>query len=98
MSSACDQNEQTICSNCTDGTDQNDHTYTRYYTETTSDTNKNSDKSQVTYQQSQSTKKEDKSESIPYKEIINSDLKEEYRSLTKKARRILSLVNAIFIL
>lgn len=71
MSSACDQNEQTSCSNCADGTDQNDHTYTRYYTETTSDTNKNSDKSQVTYQQSQSTKKEDKSESIPYKEIID---------------------------
>ena len=71
MSSACDQNEQTMCSNCADGTDQNDHTYTRYYTETTSDTNKNSDKSQVTYQQSQSTKKEDESESIPYKEIID---------------------------
>ena len=71
MSSACDQNEQTICSNRVDGTDQNEHTYTRDYTETTSDTNKNSDKSQVTYQQSQSTKKEDKSESIPYKEIID---------------------------
>lgn len=62
MSSACDQNEQTSCSNFADGTDQNDHTYTRDYTETTSDTNKNNDKSQVTYQQSQSTKKEDKSE------------------------------------
>lgn len=92
MSSACDQNEQTSCSNCTDGTDQNEHTYTRYYTETTSDTNKNSDKSQVTYQQSQSTKKEDKSESIPYKEIIdylNQKTGAHYKQSSKANRRLI---------
>ncbi len=47
-----------------DETDQNEHTYTRDYTEITSDTNKNNDKSQVTYQQSQSPKKEDKSSTL----------------------------------
>ena len=71
MSSACDQNEQTSCSNRADGADQNDHTYTRYYTDTTSETNNNRDKSQVTYQQPQPSKKKEKSESIPYKEIID---------------------------
>lgn len=71
MIRASDQNDTTSGSKRYDGMYQNDPTYTRDYTETTSDTNKNSDKSQVTYQQSQSTKKEDKSESIPYKEIID---------------------------
>ena len=92
MSSACDQNEQTICSNRADGTDQNEHTYTRDYTETTSDTNKNSDKSQVTYQQSQSTKKEDKSESIPYKEIIdylNQKTGAHYKPSSKANQRLI---------
>ena len=92
MSSACDQNEQTICSNRADGTDQNDHTYTRDYTETTSDTNKNSDKSQVTYQQSQSTKKEDKSEPIPYKEIIdylNQKTGAHYKASSKANQRLI---------
>lgn len=37
MISACDQNDQTIRSNRSDGSDQNDHTYTRDYTETTSE-------------------------------------------------------------
>ena len=92
MSSACDQNEQTICSNIADGTDQNEHTYTRDYTETTSDTNKNSDKSQVTYQQSQSTKKEDKSEPIPYKEIIdylNQKTGAHYKASSKANQRLI---------
>ena len=92
MSSACDQNEQTIYSNRADGTDQNEHTYTRYYTETTSDTNKNSDKSQVTYQQSQSPKKEDKSESIPYKEIIdylNQKTGAHYKTSSKANQRLI---------
>ena len=92
MSSACDQNEQTIYSNRADGTDQNEHTYTRDYTETTSDTNKNSDKSQVTYQQSQSTKKEDKSESIPYKEIIdylNQKTGAHYKASSKANQRLI---------
>ena len=92
MSSACDQNEQTICSNRADGTDQNEHTYTRDYTETTSDTNKNSDKSQVTYQQSQSTKKEDKSEPIPYKEIIdylNQKTGAHYKASSKANQRLI---------
>ena len=92
MSSACDQNEQTIYSNRADGTDQNEHTYTRDYTETTSDTNKNSDKSQVTYQQSQSTKKEDKSEPIPYKEIIdylNQKTGAHYKASSKANQRLI---------
>lgn len=92
MSSACDQNEQTIYSNRADGTDQNEHTYTRDYAETTSDTNKNSDKSQVTYQQSQSTKKEDKSEPIPYKEIIdylNQKTGAHYKASSKANQRLI---------
>lgn len=92
MSSACDQNEQTISSNCADGTDQNEHTYTRDYTETTSDTNNNNDKSQVTYQQSQSTKKEDKSESIPYQQIIdylNQKTGAHYKASSKANQRLI---------
>ncbi|RVU69796.1 hypothetical protein EJK17_11175, partial [Lactobacillus xujianguonis] len=92
MSSACDQNEQTISSNRADRTDQNDHTYTRDYTETTSDTNKNNDKSQMTYQQSRSTKKEDKSESIPYQQIIdylNQKTGAHYKPSSKANQRLI---------
>ena len=37
----CVQNEQTMCSNRTDGCVQNEQTYTREYTETTTENNKN---------------------------------------------------------
>ena len=37
----CVQNEQTMCSNCTDGCVQNEQTYTREYTETTTENNNN---------------------------------------------------------
>lgn len=38
MSKRCAQNEQTSCSNCADGAVQNEQTYTRDYTEITSET------------------------------------------------------------
>ena len=38
MSRRCAQNEQTSCSNCADGAVQNEQTYTRDYTEITSET------------------------------------------------------------
>ena len=37
----CVQNEQTMCSSCTDGYVQNEQTYTREYTETTTENNNN---------------------------------------------------------
>lgn len=37
----CVQNEQTMCSSCTDGCVQNEQTYTREYTETTTENNNN---------------------------------------------------------
>lgn len=92
MIRASDQNDTTSGSKRYDGMDQNDPTYTRDYTETTSDTTKNSDKSQVTYQQSQSTKKEDKSESIPYKEIIdylNKKTNQHLRYQTKAYQKLI---------
>lgn len=41
VNSRCVQNEQSMCSDCTDGCVQNEQTYTRDYTETTTENNNN---------------------------------------------------------
>ncbi|MTN80733.1 hypothetical protein GMB80_01585 [Turicibacter sanguinis] len=71
------QNDKTMLSNCIDGTNQNDNTYTRYYTDTTTDTTQIDNVVFENDQHSKSKKNEEKhfveqgsTISIPYDEIV----------------------------
>ena len=77
MSKRCYQNDKTMLSNCIDGTNQNDNTYTRYYTDTTTDTTQIDNVVFENDQHSKSKKNEEKhfveqgsTISIPYDEIV----------------------------
>ena len=77
MSKRCYQNDKTMLSNCIDGTNQNDNTYTRYYTDTTTDTTQIDNVVFENDQHSKSKKNEEKhfveqgsTTSIPYDEIV----------------------------
>ncbi|MFR7898158.1 conserved phage C-terminal domain-containing protein, partial [Turicibacter sanguinis] len=70
-------NDKTMLSNCIDGTNQNDNTYTRYYTDTTTDTTQIDNVVFENDQHSKSKKNEEKhfveqgsTISIPYDEIV----------------------------
>ncbi|WP_278473992.1 conserved phage C-terminal domain-containing protein [Turicibacter sanguinis] len=77
MSKRCYQNDKTMLSNCIDGDNQNDNTYTRYYTDTTTDTTQIDNVVFENDQHSKSKKNEEKhfveqgsTTSIPYDEIV----------------------------